>query len=40
MAKFPYQSIKWDKRVAEYKKVSATIPGGSAGLKNLEFYVT
>ena len=39
MAKFPYQGVKWDKGVAEYKKVSATIPGGSAGLKNLEFCV-
>lgn len=39
MTKLPFQSSKWDRGVEEYKKVSATIPGGSSGLNNLERYV-
>ena len=39
MIKLPYQSAKWEKGIADYKKVSATIPGGSSGLNNLELYV-
>jgi len=39
MIKLPYQSAKWEKGIAEYKKVTATIPGGDSGSYNLNYFI-
>lgn len=39
MGKLVYRSAKWDKAIVALKKASKTIPGGNAGLYNLNYTI-